>query len=183
MDNKIKSDAKVNMITIWVGILVALIALDLLFIYLSNNEVQTINLDNKELKILQQDQRIISASTEITNKYHKEIDAISGVFPDEENIPIFIQTLESLIKNTTDEYSFKFSSLTPVADQDKLFLLLSITMKTDMEHFQSFLDNLEKFPYMIHVTGISEKTPIGFNEKGEINLGLKLYVQNPFSAN
>jgi hypothetical protein len=182
MDQK-KTDIKVNTITIWIGLLITLIALDVLFIFLAKNEVQTINLDNKELKILEQDQRIISASSEITNKYHKEIDAISGVFPDEENIPIFIQTLENLIKNTTDEYSFKFSSLTPVADQDKLFLLLSITMKTDMMHFQSFLENLEKFPYMIHITGISEKTPTGFNEKGEISLGLKLYVQNPFSSN
>jgi hypothetical protein len=135
-----------------------------------------------EYAILEQQKRIISASSEISEQYKNEIGVISGVFPTEQSIPLFIQTLEGLIRQASDEYTFKFNSLTPIVEGDKLFLLMTVTMKTDLPKLTAFFSSLEHLQYMTHVTGVIAKTPDGFFKKGEVSIGMKVYVQNPFTT-
>jgi hypothetical protein len=173
-----------NTIMLWVGLLLSLVVINFIFVYLAMSEVKTIGLMRNELITLNQQKAIISAASAINSQYKDEISAISQVFPNEETIPQFIQILENDIKSSSDSYSpIKFNSLTPIAEGDNQFLLMTITMNTDLPKLVQFLQTVEKLPYMMHVTGISVKTPSGFTGKGEILIGMKVYVQNPFIIN
>lgn len=159
-----------------------LIVLNFVFIGLIGAEANTTKLLKNELGVLEQEERIITSAQQIYSTYQDEIDTISSVFPNEETIPLFIQTLEDTIRANSDEYSLRFTAITPIKDQDKLFLPLSITMRTDLPKLILFLDKIEKLPYMTHVTSIFSKTPDGFTRTGEIQIGVKVYVQNPFTT-
>lgn len=178
-----KTSAPVNPIMILGGICTGLFLLSLILIFLFQNEIQTIKLLRNEFAILTQQKRIISASAEISEQYKDEIDVISKIFPNEQSIPLFIQALEGLIKQTSNEYTFRFNSLTPIVEGDKLFLLMTVTMKTDQEKLFKFLSALESLPYMTHITGMMSKTPNGISGAAEVSIGMKVYVQNPFSIN
>jgi hypothetical protein len=177
-----KPPSTVNPILILGGICVGLMLLSLIFVFLFQNEIQTIKLLRNEYAILTQQKRIITASSEISEQYKDEIDVISGIFPNEQSIPVFIQALEGLIKQTSSEYTFRFNSLTPIVEGDKLFLLMTVTMKTDQAKLLQFLSALERLPYMTHITGIMSKTPSGFTGAAEVSIGMKIYVQNPFTT-
>jgi hypothetical protein len=177
-----KPSSQVNPIMILGGICVGLLLLSLILIFLFQNEIQTIKLLRNEFTILTQQKRIITASAEISEQYKDEIDVISRIFPNEQSIPIFIQALEGLIKQTSSEYTFRFNSLTPIVEGDKLFLLMTVTMKTDQEKLLQFLSALERLPYMTHITGMVSKTPNGYTGSAEVSIGMKVYVQNPFST-
>jgi hypothetical protein len=69
-----------------------------------------------------------------------------------------------------------------MAESDKLFLLMTINIKTDFPKLLNFLGRLEQMPYMMHITGIVAKSPGGILGKGEYSLGMKVYVQNPFKS-
>ena len=130
---------------------------------------------------MEQNAQIIASSQQIYNKYKDDIEVISAVFPTEESIPQFISQLEGEIRQTADEYTFKFSSITPISENTVLFLPLSITMKTDLTRLTLLLEKLENLAYIIHVTSINTKAPEGLNGVSEVNLQLKVYVQNPFT--
>jgi hypothetical protein len=181
MDAK-KQSSTVNPIMILGGICFGLVLLSFILVFLFQNEIQTIKLLRNEYTILTQQKRIITASSEISEQYKDEINIISGIFPNEQSIPLFIQALEGLIKQTSSEYTFRFNSLTPIVEGDKLFLLMTVTMKTDQVKLLQFLSGLERLPYMTHITGMVSKSPSGFIGTAEISIGMKVYVQNPFST-
>jgi hypothetical protein len=172
---------QVNGILLLGGISTAMVIIVLLFSFLFQGEVRTIKLLRNEYAILEQQKRIITASSEIGNEYSNEIEIISHIFPNEQSIPVFIQTLENLIRQSSEEYTFKFNSLTPIVEGDKLFLLMTVTMRTDLPKLLLFFFSLEKLPYMTHCTGVIAKTPNGFIGKSEVSIGMKVYVQNPFT--
>jgi hypothetical protein len=184
MDKVTEKKKKFNPVMLWAGLLLAIIVVNCIFVYLALNEVKTIKLMRNELSMLNQQKDIITAADDIENQYKDNIEVISNVFPNEETIPLFIQTLEGIIKESSESYSpIKFNSLTPIVEGDKLFLLMTISMTSDLTKISTFLTQVEAMPYMTHITGISAKTPGGFIGKGEIIIGMKVYVQNPFNAN
>lgn len=163
-------------------ILAALVGVNILFLVFATNAAKTITLLKKESAMLVQDRQTFASSEQLYNSYKDDMDLISAVFPSEETIPTFIRTLEDLTRAFADEYTVKFVSLTPLVEEDKLYLLLTVTMKTDAARFIQFLASLEQLPYMTHVTSIQVQTPEGYTGKEEVTLGLKLYVKNPFVA-
>jgi hypothetical protein len=89
--------------------------------------------------------------------------------------------MENLLRTTSEEYSFKFNSITPVQEQNMLYLPITIIIKTDISRLIALFDAFETLPYMTHITMISTKTPDGFLGFSEVALGMKVYVQNPFT--
>lgn len=183
MQQKEKEKKLFSNLTILVGLVISFLIINVAFLVFAGSESKTALLLKKELVTLKQEERIIASAQEIYNTYNNEIDTISAVFPSEETIPSYIQSLEELIRGLADDYNFKFNSVSPLKEQeDRLFLPLTITMKTDLARLVDFLAKLENLPYMMQVTGIRAKTPEGFNGVGEIIIGIKLYVQNPFTT-
>lgn len=172
---------KSSTVTLLVIAISITIILNIAFISFTLAQKQTIRLLRKEVAGLDQDRQILTSAQDIYNTYEKEIEAISKVFPNEETIPLFIGSLEQDLRETTDSYSVKFSSLTPLVEQDKLYLLLIISLKTDLERLTKFFDRLERRDYMTHIVSISAKTPEAFTGVQEVSVGIKIYVQNPFS--
>jgi hypothetical protein len=184
MEQKNEIITKFNPVMLWTGFLLSLIMINFTFVYLTLNEHKSIMLMRNELNSLNQQKSIITAANVINEQYKDEIEVISNVFPNEQTIPRFIQTLEAVIKNSSNSYSpIKFNSLTPIAEGDKQFLLMTISMTADLAKLSTFLTSVEALPYMTHITGITVKTPGGFIGSGEILIGMKVYVQNPFSIN
>lgn len=159
-----------------------LVFLDVLLVVFVATQKNTVALLKTQLIQLEQDYRVLSSSENVVEEYRDETEILSNVFPTEGTMLEFIQTLETLLRNSSEEYSIKFNSLTPVVEQDKLFLLLTLTLKTDLIRLDNFLGALEKAPFMTHVTGIVGKMPDSFNGTGELTVGLKVYVNNPFQS-
>lgn len=159
-----------------------LVFVDVLFVVIVANEKKTVTLLKTQLVQLEQDFRVLSASDDVVSTYKDEMEILSKVFPTESSMLEFIQTLESMLRRSADEYSIKFNSFAPVVEQDKLYLLLTLTMRTDLKRLDEFLGLLETGPFMTHTTWIVGKMPDSFNGTGEISLGLKVYVNNPFQS-
>lgn len=145
-------------------------------------EGKTVDLVKTELINIEQDKRIVNSANEISTKYVKEIELISSVFPNEETLPVFIQSFEELLQKNTDSYSLKFNAVTPLKESEKLFLPLTFVMRTDLPRFISFLNSIEKLSYMTHINSLFAKSPDGISKTSEITVGLKVYVQNPFTS-
>lgn len=171
-----------NTITLFVLGIVGLTLMNILFLLLVRSEEKTISLLKKQLVQLEQDNLILASSEQITESYVEEIALLTKVFPNEETILPFLQALEALTKESSDEYSVKFTSLTPLLEQDKLYLVLSVNMKTDKTRLHNFLNRLERLPYMTHITSTVFRMPDGFDGKIDVSQTMKVYVQNPFDA-
>lgn len=169
-------------LTVWAAILGGVVVVNLIFVLLTKSQAQTIQLLRTQLQTLEQDELIIRSAQEISKTYSNEITTISNVFPNEETIPEFIRTFEDAVRKSATEYTFKFNSVTPLKEQDKLLLPLTVVLKTDLEHLIVFLDELEKLPYLTHVNAIAAKTPENIQAIQEITVSIKLYVQNPFTT-
>jgi Tfp pilus assembly protein PilO len=168
-------------LTLLLAIAVGIIIVNLILLVVIKNQVKTIKLLKQEVSTLKQDELIIKSANEISSTYQDQIEVISGVFPDETNIPGFILNLETLLQQKTNEYNLKFTSITPIKENEFLFLPLSISLKTDFLRLMELFNEFEKLSFMTHITSISSKSPTGIKELNEVNIGVKLYVQNPFS--
>lgn len=177
-----KKQQQINPITMLALMCILIMVINFLFLLLSRNSASTITLLNKELVILDQEQRIISRSADVYDQYKDDIDIVSSVFPSSETILTFIETLEKVSQQISPSSTVKFNSLTPLRDGDSSYLLLTISLKTDIEGLTKFLDEIELLPYMTHVTSINANTPDGFVRPSDIAVGLKVYVQDPFST-
>lgn len=173
---------KNNRLLILIATSASLFLGNILFLFLLKNEFKTLQLTKNEQTDLERQEKIVSSSQELYQTYQQQTEIISAVFPNEETITVFISQFEETARAFSDSYSLKFNSQVPLAEQDKLFLPLSIIMTTDLPRFIQFLDAMEKMPYMIHITSISTKSPQGFVNLSEINLVFKIYVQKPFSS-
>jgi predicted PurR-regulated permease PerM len=173
-----KSDRSV----LWISLVTILVVfVNSLFLLLSTSTSKAIRLLEGQVTQLKQEERIVKASEQLYEDYQDEIQIVSSVFPNEVTIPQFIQSLEGLIRPYSDSYAVRFNSLTPLAEQERLFLILTITMHTDLARLYDLLEQLETLPYMTHITSMNVKTPDGFSGIAEVNVTLKVYVQNPFT--
>ncbi len=172
---------KTNPVIVLACIGLALIVVLILLLYFISTETKTILLMRQEKQALERDRQILVSAQNIYDTYKKEIQVITNVFPNEETLPQFLQILEERVRDVSDSYSVKFSSLTPLVEQEKLYLLLVVTMKTDLPRLEKFLASLETLPYMTHIVSINGKTPDGYISNQEISIGIKVYVQNPFT--
>lgn len=183
---KIKLSSSVNKtnkaLIVMIALLVSGFLGNLLFLLLVKGEAKTILLTKNELIELEKQEQIIQSSQELYRTYQSEIEVISSVFPDEESVTLFIQLLEKQLRTVSDTYTLKFNSQLPVKEKEKLYLPLTIIMRTDLSRLSRFFEELEKMPYMTQLVSISAKTPDGFTKTGEVSLVLKVYVQNPFTT-
>lgn len=159
-----------------------LVVLSMLFSVLAQGEAKTARLLKKELVSLEDNRLLIVNAQQAYATYSDDIETINGVFPTDVTIPLFVQRLETAIQASAETYSVKFTSLTPLAEEERLYLLVTLTMRTDEPRFFTFLSTLETLPYMTHITSIANKYPDGPNGLGEYTVGLKIYVQKPFTA-
>lgn len=173
---------KLTKTTIFLGILGVLFTVNILFLTLLQSTSQSIKLLKKELITVQQEAKGLASANDVFNQYESEMDRIGNVFPNEETIPDFIQMLETTVKPFADESTIKFSSLAPQTELDRLFLLMTISLRTDYVRLLSLFTALEKMSYMTHIVSVNAKTPQGIGNTTEAVLVLKVYVQNPFSA-
>ncbi len=126
---------------------IGVIVINIGLLFFLRVQVKTIRLLQDQKIQLQQDLKIVNSSEEIYNKYKNDIEEISNVFPSEEEVLTFLQTLENLTKQYSDDSVVKFASLSPQPDGDMLFLLFSISMRTDKDRLNAYLTQLEKLPY------------------------------------
>lgn len=161
-------------------VLVLIVVINIGIMYMLLNQSKTITLLQEQQQQLTQDQRILSSSEEIYAQYEGQIEKILRVFPDEETVLDFLQTLETLSKTHSTEYTVKFASRSPLPESDKLFLLFTITLKTDKTQLDAFLDALENLPYMTRVLTMNAAFPDPASQAVDAALTLKLYVKNPF---
>ena len=171
----------ISSLSVWLGIAIVCVVLNVLFLLFIDNLTKTIALLKKEAVQLKQQEKLISSAKDLTTTYKTEIELVSSVFPEENTIPLFIKVLENEVASYSAEYSVKFDAVTPLQEQDRLLLPLTITFRADLTGLMDFLSHLEKLPYMTHVIGLSAKSPDGITNTSEVVVNLKVYVKDPFT--
>jgi hypothetical protein len=166
----------------YVVVLIVILCINIGIIFMLRTQVKVIGLLQGQLVQLQQDQQILASAEQIYQTYKNDIDTITSIFPDEETVLVFLQTLESIARGYSDSSMVKFAAFSPIPESDKLYLIFNITMRTDVDRLTSFLRELEGLPYMTRLIDITV-TWVD-REKGSIDAGmkLKLYVKNPFAS-
>lgn len=172
----------INSIVILIAGVIIAVALNILFIVITQNEVMTTQLLKNEANNLTQDEQIVRSAADLETKYKSEIEKITEVLPTEETLPQFIKTLDEELKVKADDKSFKFTTDKPIKQQDRQFLLLQIFLKTDLKRLLEFLADLEKMPYLTHIDELDVRSPDGFVNVSDVVITLKLYVQSPFNS-
>lgn len=145
-------------------------------------QVNVIRLLQQQKRQLEQDQKIINSSEEIYATYKEDIEDLLAVFPSEEDVLIFLETLQDVGKKHGSNVSARFSSPSPQQEGDKLFLLFRLTMTAKKDSLDSFLQELENLPYMTRLLTLSIGAPDGTKEEMNVTLLIKLYVKNPFNS-
>ncbi|MEK7165700.1 MAG: hypothetical protein AAB874_02750 [Patescibacteria group bacterium] len=173
---------RTNIITILITFNVALVIIDILFMTFIVNESKTVALLKNQLTDVTKQQQIIASAQNISETYTEEIGAISNVFPNEETITGFIKIFEDELRAVSSEYTFRFNAANPLVEGDKLFLPLTVTLKSDLSQLTVFLQKIEQLPFLLHIVTINTRTSEGFSQTSEVTLVMKLYVQNPFST-
>lgn len=176
-----KENIKITAIVALSGLLGFLVLADIISMIMVSNQSRTIKLLKDQQAILLKDQKIIMAASDLSSQYRDEIKIISEVFPNENTIAEFIKNIEELTQATTKEYRIQFNSLTPLPEGDKLYLLLTLNMKTDYAGLMEFFDKLETIPHMTHVYSVTIASPEGIDNTLDTRIYLKLYVQKPFN--
>ncbi len=177
-----QSQKNSNPLFIMGSILFGIVCMNILFIILFRNAVNSYQLIQREMEVLKSDRAITQASDEIFREYTNQISIISSVFPNEQTFPQFLAIFEQSVQKHVSSYQYKFTPVT-ISEGDKLFLLFTLSIQSDVASLIAFFDELEKLPYMTHITAITAKSPVGFAGNSEYSVGLKLYVQNPFITN
>lgn len=156
--------------------------INLLFLFLARNLTANIKLLRQELFALEQNQRIIQTAQEVYAVHAKDIDLFANVFPTEMSLPAFLTKLEEVLGKSMSGYTVKFNSIQPIPEGERLYLLLTINTNGTHQQLDQFFSELEVLPYMTHIISIQTKTQSGFAGMSEFSLGLKVYVQNPFTS-
>jgi hypothetical protein len=162
--------------------LLLVIAVNIGALVLINTQQKTILLLKKQYTQLVNDQKIITSSEAIYQQYEKDIDTILSVFPDETTVLDFIQKLEVLSKQYAESSSVRLSARDPLPEGDKLFLLFNLTLKTDKDRLDEFMEELENLPYMTRTLSVDVRFPEKQLQKVDATFSIKLYVKNPFTA-
>lgn len=163
-------------------LLLVLIALNIGTMVLLTSQSKTITLLKEQKRQLESDQKILSSSDQIYSQYENQIEKIFAVFPDEESVLSFLQTFEELTKAYSTESSVRFASLNPLPEGDKLFLLFSVSLKSDRQRLNQLLDKLETLPYMTRVLNLNVIFSDPELNNVDASFTLKLYVKNPFTV-
>jgi Tfp pilus assembly protein PilO len=184
MDKPIpKPVKKSNPVESLVLVLGGVVVLTLALLYFLSTQVKTVKLLREQKTQLEQDLKIINSAEQIYESYKDDIAVISEVFPNEESVLVFLQTLESLSKKYSTESLVKFSPPTPQAEGDSLYLLFSIVMQTTSDQLPEFLKAIEQLPYMTRLLTLNVSLPEGGKGNIAASMRIKVYVKNPFSTN
>lgn len=92
----------------------------------------------------------------------------------------FLETLGEVVANK----SFNFEREIPIKDKDGfLYLPLSLTVQGSLSQTMTALQILEKAPYLLVVNQSLIESPEGVSGNISVQVGLKLYVSEPFVQN
>lgn len=165
-----------------IAILFGIALVNVGLLYMLRMQANGIRLLQQQKKQLEQDQAIINSSEQIYATYKDHIEDLLAVFPSEEDVLMFLETLQDIAKKHGSNASARFSSPSPQQEGDKLFLLFRVTMTTDKDGLKSFLQEAEQLPYMTRLLTLSMGLSDGIQGDMNVTLLIKLYVKNPFTS-
>lgn len=182
MDKKILQKLK-SKTQVLIGMSIVVILINLLLLILIGNISRSIKLLRTEEQHLKREVALAAQTVTALPQYDAFTEAVSGIFPTEETLPRFIDTVELIIKSVTSSYTpLRLLSPVPQKEDDKLFLLYAFTFRGNIESGEKLLNRIELLPYFIHIISISGRTPSGLHgSDSEIGITFKVYVQNPFT--
>jgi hypothetical protein len=157
-----------------------LLLVHFILLWSAGQQKKSLQVIRKQLDADRQDQNIIMAAETLNSKFAKEISIISKVFPTEQTTPNFIRVYEELAANYALDYSIKFNSTQPVPEASNLYLPLTAIFKIKYDNLVNFLGDMEKLPYLTHITSINIAAPDGISGILDVRATFKLYVNNPF---
>ena len=175
LNRKTERLLKVSVILVVVGIFISLILL-----LLAQQQTRKIVSLRQELESLQLSTVTSQGLFQFIASQGAAIDRLLAVFPHEATIIDFLGTVEAVVQQYDPEGSLSFNALNPTKVNNELAIPLAITFNGTAAEAVTLLKELEKLPYIIKITVVDIRTPNGLNQPGEITLGGRLYVREPF---
>lgn len=117
----------------------------------------------------------------LANREQEGLQLIDDAFPDETTILGVIQYLETIVQQYDEAGLVRFSGNTPVKTNNELSISLNMKFAATPSDMLEFVRQLERVPYIIEIVSLEMKSPQGISNPGQAVIGVRLYVQDPFS--
>lgn len=156
------------------------IALSVILLLLSSQQVKKVNTLKTELDNLQSSQQTNQGLQSFVQTNLDQINDLVQVFPSETTIIEFVSSIETLVTAIDPEGEMNFSTLDPVKQKTELVIPFSIRLNATYAQILEMLKTIETLPYIISITTVDSRLPQGINGQGEFTIGGIVYVQDPF---
>lgn len=180
-EKKKKPETIRDLIEKWSLVIMLILVGHLGALVLIKTQVKEVQLLKDQKQQLADDQKLLSSAEQIYTKYKDDFPLLESVFPDEETVLPFLQTLEKLTREYSEDGVVRFASLSPLPENDKLFLLFTLSLHTDTQRFSDFLIQLENLPYLTRVLSYTLNWSDQKKQLVDATVQLKVYVKNPFT--
>lgn len=112
-------------------------------------------------------------------KVSPHIEKVENLFPSSENLLPFINAMEGLAGSAGVQQTFRFESagLQPVPNLNLNKITFNVIINGNMSQFLSYLQKLEKMPYLTRIDSLNLTTAQNFESQGQIIIRGSLYVR------
>lgn len=162
------------------GIIASVIGISLVFLLMAQQQVKRIKTLENELQSVSESQLSTAGLQQFILDNQETINELQQVFPAQDTIINFLSLTEAMVHTLDPKGTVKFSALTPTKVNDELYIPLILTFRANPSQTMQFLKQLEQLPYIIQVTTVEFKLPNSQFDQGEVVIGGKIYVQDPF---
>jgi Tfp pilus assembly protein PilO len=122
----------------------------------------------------------VNAAQAFVTKNPEAAQILIDTFPNQSTFPNIIALLEGLV-SIYDPRGQIAPANVPKKVQNELSLPLEISFTAGLLDLTDFLLQLEQLPHVIEITSLEIRSPQGQDESVNINIGTRVYVQDPFT--
>lgn len=117
----------------------------------------------------------------LKNDYKKvadNIDYVNNLLPTEDQLIVFLSTIERIAKETENAETFHFAGeINQGSNNEPRNINFNIDLQGNINSFVAFLEKLKAIPYYVKINSFNITSGQGIAGKSQINLSGKIYLK------
>jgi len=171
-----------TLIYITAVIAIILVLTNVVLMVLVGSKTKQLAQIKQQIAVKTSDDKNLQSSVDYLAQNQKQLDDIINALPNESRLVEFIDTIESVSSENSNNSTLEFSAIAPASLAQDKYLPFVINLVTDMPNFQQYLTKLEKLPYVIEITSIQAKATDDSSKLWEFTIAARVFVQDPFKS-
>jgi Tfp pilus assembly protein PilO len=145
---------------------------------LGRSQLDQLDLINKEIKTTFVSDQNLNQLNQFVDANSNTLNRVNQFFPNETNIIETLESIETIVKKYDEGGVVNIVSIQAVPKEGQLHIPLTIVASSSLESLTKLLRELEKLPLILEISSVDL---IHTSASAlQINLGVNLYVDDPF---